>query len=111
MAQGEFIDIVRGIDWLTSRIQEFVYSVLVNNPKVPYTDAGITAIEAQVKRALQLGISNNFIASDPAPIVTVPKAADVPTIDKTNRILKNVKFQATLAGAIHAVNITGTVTV
>ena len=29
MAQGEFIDIVRGIDWLTSRIQEFVYSVLV----------------------------------------------------------------------------------
>lgn len=111
MAQGEFIDIVRGIDWLTSRIQEFVYSVLVNNPKVPYTNAGITAIEAQVKRALQLGISNNFIASDPAPIVTVPKATDVPTIDKTNRILKNVKFQATLAGAIHAVNITGTVTV
>lgn len=111
MAQGEFIDIVRGIDWLTSRIQEFVYSVLVNNPKVPYTDAGITAIEAQVKRALQLGISNNFIANDPAPIVTVPKAANVPTVDKTNRILKNVKFQATLAGAIHAVNITGTVTV
>ena len=111
MAQGEFIDTVRGIDWLTSRIQEFVYSILVNNPKVPYTDAGITAIEAQVKRALQLGISNDFIANDPAPTVTVPKAANVPANDKANRILKNVKFKATLSGAIHAVNITGTVTI
>lgn len=111
VAQGEFIDIVRGVDWLTSRIQEFVYSVLVNSNKVPYTDAGITAIESEVKRALQLGISNNFIANDPAPTVTVPKAASVPPTDKTQRILKNVKFQATLAGAIHAINITGTVTV
>ena len=111
VAQGEFIDIVRGVDWLTSRIQEFVYSVLVNSNKVPYTDAGITAIEAEVKRALQLGISNNFIANDPAPTVTVPKAANVPPSDKTQRILRNVRFQATLSGAVHAVNITGTVAV
>ncbi len=111
VAQGEFIDIVRGVDWLTSRIQEFVYSVLVNSPKVPYTDAGITALESEVKRALQLGISNNFIANDPPPIVTVPKAANVPPTDKTQRILRNVRFQATLSGAIHVVNITGTVTV
>ena len=111
VAQGEFIDIVRGVDWLTSRIQEFVYSVLVNSTKVPYTDAGITAIESEVKRALQLGISNNFIANDPPPIVTVPKAANVPPTDKTQRILRNVRFQATLSGAIHVVNITGTVTI
>lgn len=111
VAQGEFIDIVRGVDWLTSRIQEFVYSVLVNSNKVPYTDAGITAIESEVKRALQLGISNNFIANDPAPTVTVPKAANVPPTDKTQRILRNVRFQATLSGAIHIVNITGTVTI
>jgi len=102
---------VRGVDWLTSRIQEFVYSVLVNSNKVPYTDAGITAIEAEVKRALQLGISNNFIANDPAPTVTVPKAANVPPSDKTQRILRNIRFQATLSGAVHAVNITGIVAV
>ena len=111
MAQGEFIDIVRGVDWLTSRIQEFVYSVLVNSNKVPYTDSGIAAIEAEIRRALQLGIGNNFIANDPAPTVTVPKSTNVPSNDKAQRILRNVKFQATLAGAIHAVNITGTVTV
>ena len=109
--QGEFIDIVRGVDWLKSTIQTYVYRTLVTLPKVPYTDAGIAAIQAQVQRALQQGIDNNFIANDPAPVVTVPLAANVPSVDKANRILKNVKFTATLAGAIHAVRISGVVTV
>lgn len=109
MAQGEYIDIIRGVDWLTARIQEFVYSVLVNNPKLPYTDAGIASVQSQVLRALQLGIDNDFIAESPAPIVTVPLAANVPPADKANRILRNVRFQATLAGAVHAVEISGTV--
>lgn len=111
VAQGEFIDIVRGIDWLTARIQEFVFSILVNNPKIPYTDAGIAAVQAEVLRVLQLGISNDFIAQDPEPTCTVPRAADVPPADKANRILRNVKFQATLAGAIHAVRINGLISV
>lgn len=111
VAQGEYIDIVRGIDWLTARIQEFVFSVLVNNPKIPYTDAGITVIQSEVLRALQLAINNNFIATDPEPIVTVPKAADIPPADKANRILRNVRFTATVTGAIHAVFIRGTVSV
>lgn len=111
VAQGEYIDIIRGIDWLTARIQEFVFSVLVNNLKVPYTDAGIAVIEAEVKRALSLGISNDFLASDPAPQTFVPRAIDVPPVDKANRILRNVRFTATLAGAIHAVRISGQVSV
>lgn len=111
MAQGEYIDIIRGVDWLTARIQEFVYSVLVRNPKVPYTDSGIAVIQAEVLRALKLGIDNDFLSDSPAPIVTVPAAANVPPTDKANRILRNVKFQATLAGAIHAVVIRGTVSI
>lgn len=111
VAQGEYIDIVRGVDWLTSTIQSYVYGVLVNSPKVPYTDAGITSIEAQIRRALDQGISNNFISADPEPVVMVPKAANVSSADKAARILRNVTFQATLAGAIQAVRIQGTVTV
>lgn len=81
------------------------------SPKVPYTDSGITAVEGQIRRALQQGIDNNFIAQDPPYEIFVPKAASVLPIDKTNRILKNVSFQATLAGAIQAIQITGTVSV
>jgi hypothetical protein len=111
VSSGEYIDIIRGVDWLTSTIQSYVYGVLVNSPKVPYTDAGITSIEAQIRRALAQGITNNFISADPEPIVTVPKAANVSSADKAARILRNVTFQATLAGAIQAIRIQGTVTV
>ena len=111
MAAGEYIDIIRGVDWLTSTIQTYVYSILVLNPKVPYTDAGITAVESQILAALQLGITNNFLASEPPPLVSVPLAVNVPLVDKANRVLNNVSFTATLAGAIQAVNITGTVSV
>lgn len=111
VAQGEYIDVIRGIDWLTARIQEFVFSVLVNNPKVPYTDAGVAVIQAEVMRALQLAVNNNFLSNDPLPLVTVPLVANVSPTDKANRILRNVKFTATIAGAIHAVRITGTVSV
>lgn len=111
VAQGEYIDIIRGIDWLTARIQEYVFRVLVTNPKVPYTDAGIASIQAEVMRVLQQGISNDFISDDPAPTSTVPRASEVSPSDKAARILRNVRFQATLAGAIHAVQIRGTVSV
>jgi len=111
LAQGEFIDIIRGVDWLTARIQEYVFRVLVSNPKVPYTDSGIASIQAEVLRVLQLGIDNDFISADPQPVCTVPRAADVPPADKAARILRNVRFQATLSGAIHAVVIRGTVSV
>jgi len=109
MASGEFIDIIRGIDWLTARIQEFVYSLLVNSPKVPYTDAGIASVEAEVRRALDLAVSNDFISPDPKYTVTVPLASSVSPANKAARLLQDVVFNATLSGAIHAVEITGTV--
>jgi hypothetical protein len=109
MAEGEYIDIIRGIDWMKARMQEYIFGVLVRNDKVPYTDAGIASIQAEVMRVLQVGIGNNFIAADPAPTTSVPRAAEVPVNDKAQRILKNVKFHATLSGAIHAVEVRGTV--
>ena len=111
MVNGEFIDIIRGIDWLKSVIVQNVYTLLVNSPKVPYTNAGITSVQAQVQNALQQGVNNNFLTDNPAFTVTVPLAQNVSSADKAARILRNVLFTATLAGAIHSVTINGTVTV
>jgi hypothetical protein len=108
---GEFIDIIRGQDWLISVIQTNVFFTLVNSPKVPYTDAGIMTIQSQVQKALQLGVDNNFLTNNPAPITTVPLAVNCSPVDKAARILRNVNFTATLAGAIHVVKISGTVSV
>jgi len=111
VAEGEYIDTIIFIDWMQARMIEGIYSVLVNQPKVPYTDAGIAAIEAEITAVLQLGIARGGIAIDPPFSVSVPKAADVSAADKANRELNDVTFQATLSGAIHAVTVQGRVTV
>jgi len=111
MGEGEYIDVILGCDWIRARMQENIFSRLVNQPKIPYTDKGIASIEASIKKDLQTGIDVGFLADSPAPVVTVPAAADVDQADKAARLLKNITFSATLAGAIHTVQVTGTVTV
>lgn len=111
VGEGEYFDVIVFVDWLKSRMQERIYSVLVNSLKVPYTDAGIAAIEAEVTAQLQDGIAAKGLTNNPQPTVTVPKAIDISAVDKANRELNGITFQATLAGAIHAVTINGTVSV
>lgn len=111
MAGGEFIDITRGIDWLQSRMEERIFGVLVNADKIPFTDAGVATIEKEVRAQLTEAITAGFIAAEPEPVVTVPKVSTVSDANKTARLLPDVDFEATLAGAIHKVVITGRVTV
>lgn len=111
MAYGGFIDTKRFIDWLTSDISAGVYQVLINNTKVPYTDLGVTMIEAAIRKSLQTGINRGGIAQTPAPVVSAPLVANIDSTNRANRILPNVNFSATLAGAVHDVQITGVVSV
>ena len=111
VSDSEWIDVVRGIDWTEVRMQEAVFGLLANSKKVPFTDKGIGAVQGVVQGVLSEGVSNGLYSSDPAPTVLVPLAADVPTADKANRLLPDVEFTATLAGAIHKVEISGVVSV
>lgn len=108
---GEFADVTRFIDWLFARIQERLLFVLANNAKIPYTDAGVDTIVAAIQGVLNQGIKAGGLAATPAPSVTAPKVADVDPVDKANRLLPDVEFTATLAGAIHQLVITGKVSV
>jgi hypothetical protein len=118
-AQGEYIDVMHFIDWLKARITENVFGHLVRSAKVPYTDGGIKGIEDKVKEILQIGqdrggISPTAFDSDGVQIggffTSVPALEDIPSNDKANRVLNDVKFTAFLAGAIHKVVIQGIVT-
>ncbi len=107
----EYIDIIRGRDWLKARLQERVYAILVNNPKVPYTDGGVDLVRTEVRAQLREGISNGYLAADPPFTVTAPLVADVSANDKANRLLPDIDFEATLAGAIHKVVISGVLSI
>lgn len=111
VASGEFIDVIRFIDWLQAQIEENVFAALVSVPKIPYTDAGVAMIENIIRAQLQRGINVGGLRADPAPEVVVPKVADVELADRGARLLPDITFNGQLAGAIHAVEIDGTVTV
>ena len=106
--EGEFIDVMHGIDFITARMKEGVFALLANAPKVPFTDPGIALIENVVRSVLQLAVGFSIITE--TFTVTVPTAASVAFADKANRLLPNVKFNATLAGAIHKTEIQGVLT-
>jgi len=104
---GEYIDIMRGTDWLESTIQADLFTVLKNIEKVPYTDPGVDSMVSIIKGSLQKGVNRNFINA--GFTVTAPLVADVSVNDKGNRILPDITFTATYSGAIHTIQITGTI--
>lgn len=109
-AAGEFCDVIRDRDWFESRMQTRIYSALLNSKKVPYTDNGISLIAGLIRAQMVEGVTSGFLAESPDWIVTVPKAADISANDKASRSLTGLKFSATIAGAVHAVTVTGTIT-
>lgn len=110
-AAGEFIDIMRGIDWLQSIMQSDIFTKLTNVDKLPFTDAGIAVIEASLRAMLQQAVRVGLIGTNSDWTVTVPKVGDVLSADRAARSLTGVSFTAKLAGAIHATTISGVVTV
>lgn len=119
VSAGEWIDVIRFRDWLAEEIKVNVLNVLVNNEKVPYTDAGIAIIEGAIRQSLRQGQVNGGIApveydedgnKNLGYTVTVPLAANISANQKASRILTDVKFTARLAGAIHVVEIKGSLT-
>lgn len=110
-AAGEFIDIAVGRDWLQARLEESVFGALRAARKIPYTDAGVDLIKGAVRGPLEAGVRNSFLSATPKYTVTAPKVADVSVTDRQNRLLPDVKFGANLAGAIIAVQLSGTISV
>lgn len=110
-ASGEFIDNRRFLDWVSARIQENVFGLLSRSKKVPYTDEGVLGIVAMVEEVIKQGVTVGGFAPTPEPTVTAAPVADQPINDRLAREYRGVSFSATLAGAVHSVNVRGTVTV
>lgn len=119
MLSGEWIDVIRFRDWLKNELQIRVFNTLKVNRKVPFTDGGIGLIEGVMNATLKDGQDIGGIApteydDNDNPIygysVTVPKASDLTEAERKSRKLTNCKWTARLAGAIHAVEISGNLT-
>lgn len=116
---GEWIDVIRFRDWLQNDMQVRVVNLLIVNPKIPYTDNGIGLVENQMLASLKDGQKYGGIApteydadgnANQGYVTSVPLASELTSSQKASRVLENCKFSARLAGAIHLVEISGSLT-
>ena len=111
MFGGEWIDVMVFVDWLQARMTERLWFRMKNSKKIPYTDAGAAIIESEIRAQLNDGIRAGGLANSPIPSVTLPAVLAVSPNLRAQRIFEGIKFEARLAGAIHFVKISGTVTI
>lgn len=113
---GEWIDVIRFRDWLKNEMQMRIFELFVKYPKIPYLDTGITLVENQMRATLQDaqdvgGIAPTEFDENEEPVegftVTVPLAASLSSAQRSLRKLRNCRYTARLAGAIHIVEIQG----
>ena len=112
MAGGEWGDVMHGLAWLGTRLSEDVYELIARagnrREKVPYTDAGIARVEGVVRDRLQRGADISLLVDDFT--TSAPLRENTDFGDRVNRVLRDVTFEANLAGAIKFAKISGVVT-
>jgi len=106
VAEGEWIDVMILVDWIHARIQEQVFFRLVNTKKIPFTDAGATMIENEIRSVLTQATVNGGIDGY---TVTAPRVLSIPEVQRNARIMGDFTFDARLAGAVSVVIIRGVV--
>ena len=113
---NEWIDVIRFRDWIKNDLQLRVFNAFRKNPKLPYTDNGISVIDGCMKASLKSGQSIGGIAEDeydadnnliPGYTTWVPLAANLTAAQKKSRDLSGCRWTARLSGAIQVVSIEG----
>lgn len=120
VAGNEWIDIIRLRDALVEAIKVSIVGAIVratnSTGKLPFTDGGIQVIGNAIRGPLDLNVARGGISPPtldenddviPSYTVTLPRAVNISDNDKANRLLQDVYFTARLAGAIHFVEVQG----
>ncbi|UMQ59864.1 DUF3383 family protein [Leptospira interrogans] len=119
---GQYIDNIHGRDYLKARLQEAYHSLKINNDKIPMTISGLRMVEAALREVFRDCGRREIIAkvedadgrsrSDLGDFqykLSMPETiSDIPTNDRANRKVPQIKFSATIGGGINKIEISGT---
>lgn len=111
MAGGQFIDIIHSRDWLETRLAEDIFALIAQAKKIPYTNAGASLLEAAIRKRLDEAKRRTILTTDEDYVLTIPKVAAQQTADRAARYFPGITFSGVLAGAIHKVQIRGSIAV
>jgi Protein of unknown function (DUF3383) len=105
-----FIDEVHATDWIIARTEEETLSLLANNKRIPYTDAGLELLASGARIVMRQAERAGLIADDidpltgkyaPAIVYTIPGAFSVPESQRKSRVAPEIGIRFRYAGAIH----------
>ncbi len=108
---GEFVDNTDNNDFIRQQLEYNIQKVKNNALKLPYTDEGISRLEAAALAVMQDAVSKNIIASANDYTVNFAKRADTTEADRAARQYFGGQLSWKLAGAIHETTITCEVSV
>lgn len=115
VAGGEYIDIIDSEDYIIQQLAYKTQKVLNNAAKVPYDNNGIAMLESVAMDVLQSAYNNGMIVTNedgtPGYSVSYALREDTADTDRANRTYLGGSFSFALTGAIHEVEITGSITV
>lgn len=114
-----FLDEIHATDWIIARTEEETLGILLNNARIPFTDAGMQTLASAARTVMQLAGRAGLVAEDlnpttgeyePAVVITVPSVFDVPAAQRKARIAPAISVRFRYAGAVHYVTINYTMT-
>jgi len=109
--EGEYIDIVRNIDFLQARVEEGLLSLLLEKDIIPYTNGGITIVDNRLKSRLdQYGVKQGILVEG-SVVTYFPKRSETTQANRDDRLLPSGTFTAELSGGINTVVVRGTVSI
>ena len=105
-----FIDEIHSSDWIVARTEEELLGILLNEPKVPFTDRGMRQLASAVHTVMNQARRAGMVAEDldpltgeyaPAIQVTIPSVFDVPEVQRKNRVAPAIQCKFRYSGAVH----------
>lgn len=105
-----FIDEIHSTDWIIARTEEEMLGVMLNNKRVPMTDAGMQLLASGPRTVMRQATRAGIIAQDlnpqtgeyePAVEIIVPSVFDIPASQRKNRIAPPIRVRFRYAGAVH----------
>lgn len=115
VSSGEFADIVDSKDYVIQQIEYQTQKALNAQPKIPYDNTGISALENitvnVLKEAHGMGIIATKDDGTAAYSTNFAPRAETDALDREKRAYRMGQFAFELAGAVHEVEIKGEIVV
>lgn len=120
-ANGTFLDVVTGTDWLSLTIQAALYNLLyTSTTKIPQTDTGANLLVNTIEAVCSQGVVNGLLAAGvwnnggfgnlkqndfmaKGFYVFAPKVSTQSASDRAKRRAVPIQVAAKLAGAVHTI--------